>query len=104
MRSHAESNLDLVLPVVREAIVHQVREVFLQGKVGGLDNGSRKLVVAAKLLQRLDDLLFFARLIFEDDLQGRAGSQTFSTSASRNPEVASTASTSGEGRVAKSTR
>jgi hypothetical protein len=31
------------------------------------------LVVAAKLLQSLDDLLFFERLIFEDDLQSRTG-------------------------------
>ena len=73
MRSQGESNLDLVFPVVRETILHQVGEVFLQGEIGRLDNGSRKLVVAAKLLQSLDDLLFFERLIFEDDLQSRTG-------------------------------
>ena len=73
MRSQGESNLDLVLLVIRQAIAHQVGEVFFQGEIGRLDNGSRKLVVAAKLLQRLDNLLFFARLIFEDDLQGRTG-------------------------------
>jgi len=56
MRSNGESNLDLVLPLVRETIIHQVREVFLQGEIGRLDNGSRKLVVAAKLLEGLDDL------------------------------------------------
>lgn len=73
MRSQGKSNRDLVLPLVREAIVHQVREVLLQGEIGRLDNGRRKLVVAAKLLQSLDDLLFFERLIFEDDLQSRTG-------------------------------
>jgi len=73
MRSQGESNLDLVFPVVRQAIVHQVREVLLQGQIGRLDNGSRKPVVAAKLLQTLDHLLFFARLILEDDLQSWTG-------------------------------
>ena len=73
IRTQGESDLDLVLPVVRESIAQQVREVLLQGEIGRLNDMIRQMMVARKLLERLDDLLIFARLIFKDDLQSGAG-------------------------------
>lgn len=71
IRSQCEPNLDLVFGVVRKCVAHEIREMFLKSEIGRLENVGGKLVVAAKLFQSLYDLLFFSRLIFEDDLQGR---------------------------------